>query len=160
LTSFDEVESLDLTADGADEVDPRLDLIKGLGGALVREKVVAAASARVVILVGTENLVPVLGSRGTLPVEVVPFALPRCLRRFQTLGFPAQPRLAGGELFVSDNGNHILDCGVSPLPNPAAVEEVLRLVPGVLGTGLFLGSAHTVAIQDGETVQVRQRGNP
>jgi ribose 5-phosphate isomerase A len=160
MTTFEEVESLDLTVDGADEVDPKLDLIKGLGGALVREKVVAAASKKLIILVGPEKLVPVLGSRGVLPVEVVPFALAPCLRRFHALGFPARPRLAGGSLYVTDNGNHILDCQVPPLPNPGEVEQALRSVPGVVGTGLFLGLAHTVFVQDGETIQVRQRGNP
>src|SRR5678816_461149 len=78
---------LDLTVDGADEVDPRLDLIKGYGGALVRERIVAAASRRVVILVGREKLVPVLGSRGVLPVEVVPFGLALARRRLEKLGY-------------------------------------------------------------------------
>ncbi len=158
LTSLEEVERIDVTIDGADEVDPKLDLIKGLGGALVREKVVAAASTLLVILVGPEKLVPVLGAHGILPVEVVPFAHSFCRRRLELLGYPSSPRLANGRLLVTDNGNNILDCKVARLPNPAEVERALRSIAGVIGTGLFLGLAHTVLIESpaGE-VEVRQR---
>src|SRR5580693_2754263 len=86
LTTFEEVDTIDVTVDGADEVDPHCNLIKGYGGALVREKIVAAASKKLIILVGPEKLVPVLGSRGKLPVEVLPFALTLCHRRMQALG--------------------------------------------------------------------------
>src|SRR5262249_61835124 len=86
LTTFDEIETIDVDVDGADEVDPHCDLIKGYGGALVREKIVAAASRRLIILVGPEKLVPVLGSRGILPVEVLPFGLALCRRRLGALG--------------------------------------------------------------------------
>jgi ribose 5-phosphate isomerase A len=160
LGSLEEIESLDIAVDGADEVDPQLNLIKGLGGALVREKVVAAAARRLVILVGAEKLVPVLGSHGVLPVEVVPFALPFCRRRLEALGYPAQERRKGGKLFLSDNGNPILDCRVGPLADPAALDAAIRAIPGVVGTGLFLGMAHTVLIQEGETIQLRQASNP
>jgi ribose 5-phosphate isomerase A len=101
---------LDLTVDGADEVDPDLNLIKGYGRALVREKIVAASSHRLVILVGDEKLVPRLGTRGKLPVEVTPFALPLCERRLGQIGCRPVPYLQAGGLFVTDNGNHILDC--------------------------------------------------
>jgi ribose 5-phosphate isomerase A len=156
LATLDDVERIDLTVDGADEVDPAGHLIKGYGGALVREKIVAACSRRVVILAGAEKLVPVLGSRGVLPVEVVPFGLAPCGRRLSELGFPARPRTKDGRLFVTDNGNHILDCAVSPLPDPAGVERTLLAIPGVVGTGLFLGLAHTILIQNGDAVEVRR----
>jgi ribose 5-phosphate isomerase A len=107
LLTLDQVGTLDLTVDGADKVDPNLDLIKGYGRALVREKVVAASSRRLVILVGEEKLVPRLGSRGKLPVEVMPFALPLCERRLGMLGCQPVPYVQEGELFVTDNGNHI-----------------------------------------------------
>jgi ribose 5-phosphate isomerase A len=155
LVTLEDVEALDVAVDGADEVDPQLNLIKGLGGALVREKVVAAAARRFVILVGSEKLVPVLGCHGVLPVEVVPFALPLCRRRLEALGCPPQPRQAAGKLFRSDNGNPILDCRVGPISDPAALEAAIRAIPGVVGTGLFLGMAHTILIQDGENLQVR-----
>jgi len=157
LTSLDEIDTIDVDVDGADEVDPQCNLIKGYGGALVREKIVAAASRRVVILVGPEKLVPVLGSRGILPVEVVLYGLPFCCRRLAALGCIAQPRLRDGKLFLSDNGNAILDCGVSPFDRPAELEQALRAIPGIVGTGLFLDMAHTVLIQRGATVEVRQR---
>jgi ribose 5-phosphate isomerase A len=155
LTTLDEVEWIDVTVDGADEVDPAGDLIKGYGGALVREKIVADSSRRVVILVGAEKLVPVLGSRGMLPVEVVPFGLTPCTRRLSELGLAAKPRLKDGRLFVTDNGNHILDCATGPLPDPEAVERQLLAIAGVVGTGLFLRRAHTILVQRGDAVETR-----
>jgi ribose 5-phosphate isomerase A len=149
---------IDVTVDGADEVDPRLDLIKGYGGALVREKIVAAASKRLVILIGADKLVPALGSRGRLPVEVVPFALGFCRRRLAELGHAARVRATDGRVFVTDNGNHILDCAVSGISDPADLDRRMLSIPGVVGTGLFVGMAHTVLIQNGETIEVRERG--
>ncbi len=160
FVSLDEGLPLDLTVDGADEVDPHLDLIKGYGRALVREKVVAAASGRLVILVGPSKEVPVLGTRGKLPVEVVPFALPLCCRRFRELGLEPVPYEQDGQLFQSDNGNAIVDCAVGPLPDPARLEQDLRAIPGVVGTGLFLGMADTVLVGDDnwELAAERRRG--
>ncbi len=157
LARLDEVARIDATFDGADEVDPRLDLIKGYGGAMVREKIVAASSGRLIILVGAEKLVPVLGSRGILPVEVVPFGLPLCQRRLVELGCRPKVRLVEGQPFVTDNGNQVLDCGISLIRDPAVFEQLILSIPGVVGTGLFIGMADTVLIQDGEAVVVRQR---
>jgi ribose 5-phosphate isomerase A len=148
LVSLGEGLPLAVTVDGADEVDPHLDLIKGYGRALVREKVVAAASRRLVILVGPGKEVPILGSRGKLPVEVLPFALPLCLRRLSDLGCNPVPYEEAGKLFVTDNGNHILDCAVAPILDPPAFEANVRAIPGVVGTGLFLGMADTVLVGD------------
>ena len=139
---------LDLTVDGADEVDPQLDLIKGYGRDMVREKIVAASSRRLIILVGDEKLVPQLGTRGKLPVEVVPFALPLCERRLRDLGCEPVPYFRGGSLFVTDNGNHILDCQIDPIPDATRLEMDIRAIPGVVGTGLFLGMADTVLVGD------------
>lgn len=146
LTTLDEVESVGVTVDGADEVDPRQNLIKGYGGALVREKIVASSSERLVILVGEEKLVPMLGSRGRLPVEVLPFGLAACRRRLETMGLPSTPRRQGEELYITDNGNHILDCRVPPLQDPAATDAALAGIPGVVGTGLFVNMAPTVLV--------------
>lgn len=148
---------LDLTVDGADEVDPRLDLIKGYGGALVRERIVAAASRRVVILVGREKLVPVLGSRGRLPVEVLPFAAPLTIRELADLGCRPVLRLEGGRPYVTDNGNWIVDCGVRPIEAPAAFARDLRALPGVVDTGLFIGVADLVLVADAAGVQAMRR---
>lgn len=158
LATLEEVSGIDVTFDGADEVDPKLDLIKGYGGAHVREKIVAASSRRLVILVGAEKLVPVLGSRGILPVEVVPFGLSLCRRRLTALGCPPTLREQYGQPVVTDNGNHILDCSISPLSDPAAFEQTILGIPGVVATGLFLGMADTVLVQGGEAVHVQQRG--
>ncbi len=158
LATLEEVSRIDVTFDGADEVDPRLDLIKGYGGAHVREKIVAASSQRLVILVGAEKLVPILGSRGILPVEVVPFGLSLCRRRLTELGCCPAVRTQDGQPFVTDNGNQILDCSISPLSDPAVFERAILEIPGVVGTGLFIGMADTVLVQDGDAVHVQQRG--
>jgi ribose 5-phosphate isomerase A len=150
LVSLDEAMPLAVTVDGADEVDPSLDLIKGYGRALVREKVVAAASRRLVILIGPGKEVDALGLRGKLPVEVLPFALPLCLRRIKELGCDPVPYQENGKLYVSDNGNNILDCGTGPIPHPGELEARLKAIPGVVGTGLFLGMADTVLVGDKE----------
>jgi ribose 5-phosphate isomerase A len=158
LTSLDQVRSIDVAVDGADEVDPNLDLIKGYGGALVREKIVAAASKHLIILVGPEKLVPVLGARGVLPVEVVPFGLAFCRRRLLDLGHKPFPRKKAGQLFQSDNGNHILDCKVSTITNPPDLEQSIVAIPGVVGSGFFLGMAQTVIVQTEDRVKVLERG--
>jgi ribose 5-phosphate isomerase A len=147
LVSLDEVAAIDLTVDGADEVDPQLNLIKGYGAALVREKIVARASMQLVILVGAEKLVPTLGARGKIPVEVVPFGAAATSRHLQALGLKPEQRLAGGKPLVTDNGNVIVDCGTGPIANPAELEAAIRAIPGVVGTGLFVGMADTVLVE-------------
>jgi len=154
LLNLQDAGILDLTVDGADEVDLRLDLIKGYGRALVREKIVAASSRRLIILVGDEKLVPQLGTRGKLPVEVTPFALPLCERRLAALGCQPVPYFQGSGLFVTDNGNHIVDCRIDPIPDPARLESEIRAIPGVVGTGLFLGMADTVLVGDRNDFQM------
>lgn len=161
LVRLTEAGELAVTVDGADEVDPALDLIKGYGRALVREKVVAASSRKLVILVGEEKLVPQLGSRGRLPVEVVPFAAPLCVRRLAELGLRPVLWEEGGRPGVTDNGNNILDCETGPIPDAARLEADVRAIPGVVGTGLFLGMADTVLIGDDRDFRLkaeRRRG--
>lgn len=148
---------IDVTFDGADEVDEHLDMIKGYGGALVREKIVAASSRRRVMLIGAEKLVRRVGERGRLPVEVVPFGLPLAVRRLAALGLRPELRRVGGSPFVTDNGNHILDCGIEPVEDPEALERRLLAITGVVGTGFFLGMADVVLVQDGTEVRVLER---
>lgn len=157
LVDLADVESIDIDVDGADEVDPQCNLIKGLGGALLREKIVAADSRQVVILVGAEKLVPVLGAHGILPVEVVPFGLTFCERRLAALGLSPVRRVRDGKPFVTDNGNRVLDCRIAPLEDPVTLDRSLRAIPGIVDTGLFLGMAHTVLIQNGSIVETRER---
>jgi ribose 5-phosphate isomerase A len=154
LLTLAEAGILDLTVDGADEVDPNLDLIKGYGRALVREKIVAASSRRLIILVGDEKLVPQLGTRGKLPAEVTPFALPLCERRLSELGCRPTPYRQSNGLFVTDNGNHIVDCQIDPIPDAPRLEMDIRAIPGVVGTGLFLGMAETVFVGDRDHFQL------
>jgi ribose 5-phosphate isomerase A len=147
IVGLDAVERIDVTIDGADEVDPRLNLIKGRGGALVREKIVAVASRRQIIVVGFEKLVRRLGEHSILPVEVVPFAAPLCLRLLKRLGLrPVMRYNPDGTETVSDNGNLIVDCNVNPTLKPRRVNRKLLEMPGVIDHGLFLGIAHTVLV--------------
>jgi len=155
LRTLDQIDYVDITIDGADEVDPQGNCIKGYGGALVREKVVAAASNKLVILVGAEKLVETLGSRGKLPVEVVPFAQAFCTRRLSDLGLLPRVRQQEGKPYVTDNGNLILDCGVRRLDEPTQLEQGMLDIPGVVGTGLFLGIANTILIERDGAVEVR-----
>ena len=149
---------IDVTVDGADEVDPKPDLIKGWGGALARERIVAAASRRQIILVGADKLVPVLGTRGRLPVEVLTFALPWCAARLDRLGCrPRERVMDNGQPFVTDNGNRILDCAVGPISDPPALDRSIRSIPGVVDVGLFLGTAQVVLVGEGATVRVLER---
>jgi ribose 5-phosphate isomerase A len=158
--TLDQGGELDLTVDGADEVDADLNLIKGYGRALVREKVVAAASRQLIILVGEEKLVSKLGSRGKLPVEVLPFALPLCERRLRKLGLMPSLYRPSGLPFLTDNGYYILDCAIEPIGDPPALEAQLRAIPGVVGTGLFLDMADIVLVgkgSDSELVAEKRR---
>ena len=158
LLTLREAGRLDVTFDGADEVDPQLDLIKGYGAAMVREKIVAASSDRLVILVGEEKLVSQLGERGRLPVEVVPFGESLAREKLLALGFKSAIRPDGeGQPLITDNGNHVLDCEVSALERPGEVDQAIIRIPGVLDTGLFVELADAVIIQRGEDVEVRRR---
>jgi ribose 5-phosphate isomerase A len=159
LVGLGDVDIIDVTVDGADEVDPQLNLIKGYGGAMVGEKIVAAASRTEVILVGHEKLVPVLGQRGILPVEVIPFAAAFCKRRLAGLGSRPEVRLNGGTPFVSDSGNYILDCGIGPITAPEDLEHAIRAIPGVVGTGLFLNIADVVLVGEADGVRELRRSS-
>lgn len=146
LATLDEAPHLDLTIDGADEIDPQGQLIKGRGGALWREKIVATASARLVIVADESKLVPRLGTRAPLPVEIATFGARATLQQIERLGCRATLRLQGEQPFVSDGGNFIVDCVGLPLDRPHDVQRALRNIPGVIETGLFLDMAPTVVI--------------
>jgi len=143
---------LDLTVDGADEVAPNLDLVKGWGGALVGERIVAASSQRLVILVGEEKLVQRLGERGRVPVEIIPLARWLVTRAIEALGLTPAVRMdgAGRQPLVTEHGNLILDCAPpEPLRDATAaraLEQALLAITGVVDTGLFLGIADLVLV--------------
>jgi ribose 5-phosphate isomerase A len=148
---------LDVAVDGADEVDPNLDLIKGYGRAFVRERIIASMARHFIVLVGDEKLVPKLGTRGRLPVEVIPFALPLCQRRLAEQQCPGTVDSRDGKLFVSDNGNHIIDLQIGPLlGDPAALERDILAIPGVVDTGLFLKMADVVLVGDRGDFRLRE----
>ena len=142
--------SIDLTIDGSDEVDPRLDLIKGLGGALLREKIVAAASRRLLIIVDDSKLVSRLGTKAPLPVEVDPFGAAIQPAFLRSLGAePVLRQSADGAPFVTDGGNHIYDCRFPlGIAEPESLEQELNNHPGIIENGLFLGLADEVIVAE------------
>lgn len=160
LATLDEVTAIDLTIDGADEIDPQFAMVKGGGGALLREKVVAAISRREVIVVGPEKVVSRLGTTFALPVEVAPFARPVVARALAQLG--CEPRLRTAKdsgRYLTDNHNEILDCRFPDgIADPAALERAIDAIPGVVESGLFVGLAHVLVIghPDGRA-EVRER---
>jgi ribose 5-phosphate isomerase A len=148
LTDFAHRTRLDLTIDGADEIAREtLNLIKGLGGALLREKIVAAASSRLVIVADEPKLVSSLGAAGPVPIEVVTFGWETTALRLARLGGePVLRKTDDGGIFYTDGGNLILDCRFGAIADPAALERELSSVVGVVETGLFIGMATTVLV--------------
>ena len=153
LTSIEERTRPDLCVDGADEVDPRLDLIKGLGGALFREKIVAAASKRFFVIVDESKLVPRLGTKAPVPIEVHPFGWRFAAESLVALGATVDVRQNDGEMYRTDNGNHILDARFRSLSGPTRLAARIMAIPGVVGHGLFLGMAETVFVGTEEGVR-------
>jgi ribose 5-phosphate isomerase A len=158
VSTLEEHPVMDLTIDGADEVDPEFNLIKGGGGALLREKVVAQASVREVIIVDESKLSPKLGTKWALPVEIVPFARRPLADFVATLGGRASLRLtAGGEPFVTDQDNHILDCDFGPMDDPGAIASALQGRAGMVEHGLFLGLATQVIVAGADGIRILSR---
>ncbi len=148
IVTLAEAGKIDVDIDGADAVDPRFNMIKGYGGALVREKIVAASSRRFVVLVGYEKIVKWLGERGPLPVEVIPFGLSLVTAKIKAMGMKPQVREKDGQQYITDNGNLILDCAVKKITNPARLDRELLAIPGVVGTGLFVALASVVLVAE------------
>ncbi|QDU94219.1 ribose-5-phosphate isomerase RpiA [Lignipirellula cremea] len=153
LTTLDETPELDLTIDGADEADRQRNLIKGGGGALLREKIVAGASRQMIVIADSRKLVDQLGAF-PLPVEVVPFACEPVACRLR--GMQARPtlRLQDGKPFVTDEGNHIFDCALERIDDPAGLAAALAQIPGIVEHGLFVGYADILLIGRGDQVEV------
>jgi ribose 5-phosphate isomerase A len=163
LTTLDDVDRLDLTVDGADEVDVALNLIKGGGGALLREKIVAAASDRMIVIADDTKWVDVLG-RFPLPVEVIPFGLAATRRAieaaFAESGVSGQMGLrkaADGHVFVTDGGHWIVDAHLERIADAPRLAGLLSLIPGVVEHGLFIGLAGTVILAGAEGIRVVER---
>ena len=143
IISFDEIDKIDLTIDGADEVDEQLNLIKGGGGALLREKVVATSSRELIVIVDETKLVKRLGNF-PLPVEVVPFALTVVRRQLEQLDCIANLRMQEDKPYITDNGNYILDCSFGEIKLPAQLHDAIKAITGVVDNGLFIQLAKTV----------------
>lgn len=156
LEPADAADGLDIAVDGADQFTPAtLDLIKGYGRCALREMVVARLAKRFVVVLGPGKKVARLGEPGAsgepgkIPVEVVPFSRVFVARGLERLGLAPVTWMVDGKPGLTDNGNHILDCGTGPLENPGLVDQAIRDLPGVVGTGLFLGLAGLVLEGDG-----------
>jgi len=154
VSTLDQHPVIDITIDGADEVDPRLNLIKGGGGALLREKIVAQASRREVIVVDGGKLSPSLGHRCTVPVEVIPFGWRQQAEYLEELGARVKVRKAeGGSLFITQQGNVILDCGFGPLSDPEGLGDAIKRRTGIVEHGLFIGLATDVIVSGPDGIQ-------
>jgi ribose 5-phosphate isomerase A len=143
IVPFSEIDHLDITIDGADEVDEALNLIKGGGGALLREKIVASATRFYIIIVDESKLVKELGAF-PLPVEVAPFGWELTFRRLAELGGAPRMRMAGDKPFLTDNQHYILDCPFGPIKNPAQLHEQVSGITGVMEDGFFINMADIV----------------
>lgn len=146
LLSLNEVDHIDLTIDGADEIDGNFDMIKGGGGALLREKIVAACTDVEVIVADPSKSVAVLGRGFALPVEVVPFGWGAVQRWLAKLACSPELRLRGDEPYETDNDNFILDCKFEQIPNPSELEQAINDIPGVVANGLFVGLAQVLIV--------------
>ena len=159
LTTLEEVQRIDVTIDGADEFDPELRLIKGGGGALLHEKIVASASRQVIIIADSSKQVCVLG-KVALPVEVIRFAEALVSAKMSVLGATVRLRKDKAEKpFITDEGNHILDCHFGQIPDPPALAHTLSEIPGVVEHGLFVNLADLILLGKGSEV-LEWRRNP
>jgi len=157
LADLNEIARVDITIDGADEIDGDFNMIKGGGGALTREKLVALASSRRVIIVDETKLVKTLGEKWPVPAEVLPFAWRFSSSGLESLGCKTALRLKGEKPFETDNGNYILDCHFGPIANASQLEKEMKLVHGVVECGLFISIADTLVIGSDNLVEVRER---
>jgi len=146
VVDLDEIDSIDVTIDGADEIDPNMQLIKGLGGALLREKIVAAATVKEIIIADDSKLVDKLGTKAPLPVEVLQFGREHTRYALESQGCKAELRMKDGKAFVTDGGNYIYDCRFNGIDRPFFLETRIDVIPGVVENGLFLNTAYDVLI--------------
>jgi ribose 5-phosphate isomerase A len=154
LIELDDVTKLDINLDGADEIDARFRMIKGRGGALLREKIVAYSSGRRVTMITAEKRVEQLGEKVAVPLEVSLFGLRHTERHLQQLGAATQiRRLPDGRLALTDGGNALIDCRFAALVDPHLMDSHLQCVPGVLETGLFIDLCDTLIVATSEGVQ-------
>ena len=148
LTTLDEYPQLDLGIDGADQLDVKLNAIKGGGGALMREKIVAASCKEYILVADDSKLTDVLGNGKVVPIEIHPFGVTPALKAVEKLGAKVSLRLSSGKLgpLVTDNGNYIIDADFGPIADPWWLNRELHAIPGIIETGMFLGYAHVAYV--------------
>ncbi|MFN3076099.1 MAG: ribose-5-phosphate isomerase RpiA [Alphaproteobacteria bacterium] len=159
LLDFTSVDEVDLTVDGADEVDDSFRMIKGGGGALLREKMVAIASRQIAIVVDSSKLVTSLGNF-PLAVEVTRFGHHLVERKLRERGIPCRLRISGDDPYITDNGHYILDCRMGIIEDPIRTEAGLKGMNGIVATGLFIGLCDTLIVGRGKDVEIRRRQSP
>ena len=157
IGELDDHPQVDLTIDGADEVDPSLNLVKGLGGALVREKIVAASSRVEMIVIDDSKMVDRLCQKAPLPVEIIKYSSKSTMRKLAALGCVPELRMAEDEPFISDNLNYIVHCKFERIDDPRAMEAEIGMIPGVVDSGLFIGLASKVIVASAEGVRILER---
>ncbi|MDN7242358.1 ribose-5-phosphate isomerase RpiA [Planococcus sp. N028] len=156
LTDFSEVHYADIAIDGTDEIDPDFNMIKGGGGALVREKIVASSAEKLIIIADESKVVDELG-KFPLPIEVLPFGWQLTAEKIAEFGAKPVLRKKDGRVFISDNGNYILDCGFESIPDPGHFHKNLKQLLGVVETGLFVGMTDLVILAGAKGVKVLNR---
>lgn len=156
LSTLEENPDIDVTIDGADEVDPALNLVKGKGGALLREKIIASSTKEEIIVVDAAKVVTRLGEKESIPVEILTFGYKHTLQLLSALGCEAIVRRSGNALFVTDNGNYIADCRFQAIENPYELQSRINVQPGVVENGLFLGMASRVLVGKPAGVEVME----
>ncbi|MDB5053447.1 MAG: rpiA [Bacilli bacterium] len=158
LITFSEIELIDITIDGADEVDKQLNLIKGGGGALLREKIIAAVSKRFIVIIDESKLVDQLG-KFSLPVEIVKFGFEIAMKQLLKLGCEPKLRASVNKPYVTDNGNYIIDCDFGNIDRPEELHNLINLIPGIVDNGLFIKMAEQVIVgyKDGTVKKLNKK---
>lgn len=157
VSSLDDHPVIDVTIDGADEVDPSLNLVKGKGGALLREKIIASSTREEIIVVDESKLVGRLGEKEAVPVEILKFGYLGTAGHLSALGCSVALRMQDGRLFVTDNGNYIADCRFASINQPFELQSRINTIPGVIDNGMFLGMATRVLVGREKEVTVLER---
>lgn len=145
LVSFSDINEIDITIDGADEVDKDFNLIKGGGGALLREKIVATSSKEFIVVVDESKMVESLG-KFPLPVEIIKFGYEATIKKLESLGCEPHIRIADDKVYVTDNGNYIIDCNFGKINDPKELQNKISLIPGVVDSGLFVNAVSRVIV--------------
>lgn len=158
FTEFKDIEGIDVAIDGADEIDSNLNLIKGGGGALLREKIIANAASTFIVVADSSKMASRLGAF-PLPVEVVPFGIEMTARNIAPLGCIPKLRVKEGKPFITDNGNYVLDCDFTRIESPGELEVKLNMIPGVVENGLFVNSAdRVITVENGDLIERVKKG--